>query len=169
MPETVVKHHIWPLKVMFLNRKMPESTQFWWKPKSMFFTCRSKIVALCIVTEYQCDSFRAVGSQISLAISIAQNFRSSIYVLQSTIKWELVTMVCRRQTEKERENWSDVYRTFEQNTYSFWADIQWLLLGWMPPPELSREESWSYQHFGLLCPPSSCQRSALSAHNNTFY
>ena len=32
--------------------------------KSLFLICRLKIVALCIVTECQCDSFRAVGSYI---------------------------------------------------------------------------------------------------------
>ena len=74
MPETVIKHHtwnchktsIWPLKVMFSNRKMPEASDFDENRKSIFLTCRSKIVAFCIVTMYQCDSFRAVGSQISI-------------------------------------------------------------------------------------------------------
>ena len=65
MPEAVIKHHIWPLKIMFSNRKMPEAPDFDEKRKSVFLTCRSKIVALCIVTEYQCDSFWAVGSKMS--------------------------------------------------------------------------------------------------------
>ena len=64
MPETVVKHHDWLLKVMFLNRKMPEAPDFDGNRKSIFFTCRSKIVALCIVTGYQCGLLPAVGSQI---------------------------------------------------------------------------------------------------------
>ena len=64
MPETVIKHHIWPLKVTFSNRIMPEAPDFDENRKSIFLTCRSKIVALRIVTEYQCDLFRVVGSQL---------------------------------------------------------------------------------------------------------
>ena len=33
MPETAVKHNIWPFKVMFLKRKMPEAPNFEKKPK----------------------------------------------------------------------------------------------------------------------------------------
>ena len=54
---------------MFSNRKMPEAPDLDENRKSIFLTCRSKIVTLCIVTEHQCDShftFRAVGSQIIL-------------------------------------------------------------------------------------------------------
>ena len=61
MPETVIKHHIWPLKVIFLNRIMPEAPDSDENQKSIFFTCISKIVTLCIVTEYQCDFFQAVA------------------------------------------------------------------------------------------------------------
>ena len=64
MSETVIKHHIWPLKVMFSNRKMPEAPDFEENRTSILFTCRLKITVLCIVTEYQCDSFQAVGSCI---------------------------------------------------------------------------------------------------------
>ena len=64
MPETVMKDHIWPLKVMFSNRKMREALDFDENRKSIFLTFRSKIVALCIVTESQCDSFRAVESHM---------------------------------------------------------------------------------------------------------
>ena len=64
MPETVIRHHIWPLKVMFLNRIMPEAPNFDENRKSIFLTCRSKIVAFCIVTKYQCNWFRAVGSHM---------------------------------------------------------------------------------------------------------
>ena len=64
MPETVIKHHIWPLKVMFLNRKMPEAPDFDENRKSIFLTCKSKIVALHIVTKYKCNSFQAVGSHM---------------------------------------------------------------------------------------------------------
>ena len=67
MPETVVKHYIWPLKVVFLNRIIPEAPNFEENWKSIFLTSRSKIVTFCIVTEYQCDSFRAVGSHIDLS------------------------------------------------------------------------------------------------------
>ena len=49
---------------MFSNRKMPEAPDFDENRKSIFLTCRSKIVAFCIATEYQCDSFQAVGSHI---------------------------------------------------------------------------------------------------------
>ena len=62
MPETVIKHFIWPLKIMFSNRKMLKAPDFDWK--SIFFTCGSKIVAFCIVTKYRCNSFRAAGSQM---------------------------------------------------------------------------------------------------------
>ena len=64
MAETVINHHIWSLKVMFSNRMMPEAHDFDENRKSTFLTCRSKIVAFCIVTEYQCDSLQAVGSHI---------------------------------------------------------------------------------------------------------
>ena len=64
MPETVIKHHIWPLKVMFWNRKMPEAHDFDENRKSILLTCRSKIIAFCIATEYQWDWFRAVGSHM---------------------------------------------------------------------------------------------------------
>ena len=50
---------------MFSNSVMPEALDFDENRNSLFLTCRSKIVALCIVTEYQCDSFQAVGSQMS--------------------------------------------------------------------------------------------------------
>ena len=63
MPESVIKHHIWPLKVMFSNRKMPEAPDFDENWISIFLTCRSKVISLCVVTEYQCDLFQAVGSQ----------------------------------------------------------------------------------------------------------
>ena len=53
MSETVIKHCVWPLKVMFLNRKMLEAPDLDENWKSIFLTCRSKFVALCIVTEYQ--------------------------------------------------------------------------------------------------------------------
>ena len=43
---------------------MPEAPDFDENQKSIFWTHRSKIITLCIVTEYQCDSFWAVGSQI---------------------------------------------------------------------------------------------------------
>ena len=49
---------------MFSNRKMPEAPDFDENRKSIFSTCRSKIVAFCIVTEYQCDSFWVVGSHL---------------------------------------------------------------------------------------------------------
>ena len=62
MPETVIKHHIWPSKVRFSNRRMPEAPDFDENRKPIFLTRRSKIVVICIVTEYQRDSFRAVGS-----------------------------------------------------------------------------------------------------------
>ena len=64
MPETVIKHRIWPSKVMFSNRKMPEAPDFDENRKSIFLACGSKIVALCNVAEYQCDSFRAIGSHV---------------------------------------------------------------------------------------------------------
>ena len=32
IPETVMKHHIWPLKVVF-EQKNARSTRLWWKPK----------------------------------------------------------------------------------------------------------------------------------------
>ena len=64
MPETVIKHQIWPLKVMFSNRIMPKAPNFDENRKSIFLTCRSKILAFCIVTEYQCNWFRAVGSHM---------------------------------------------------------------------------------------------------------
>ena len=72
LPETVIKHHIWPLKVMFLNRKIPEAPNFDENRKSKFLTHRSKIIALCIVTEYQCDSFQAVGSRIFFPFSCCE-------------------------------------------------------------------------------------------------
>ena len=50
---------------MFSIRIMPEAPDFDENRKSIFLTCTS-IVAFCIVTEYQCDSFRAVGSHICL-------------------------------------------------------------------------------------------------------
>ena len=62
MPETVTKHHVWPLKVTFLNKIMPEAPDFDENWKSICLACRSKIVAFCIVTEYRCNSFWAVGS-----------------------------------------------------------------------------------------------------------
>ena len=65
MPETVIKYHIWPFKVMISYRKMPEGPDFDENWKSIFLTCRSKIITLCIVTEYQCNSFWVVGSHIS--------------------------------------------------------------------------------------------------------
>ena len=64
MPETVIKHHIWPLKVMFLNWTMPEAPDFCENWRSIFLTCRSKIVAHCMVTGYQCETFCAVGSHL---------------------------------------------------------------------------------------------------------
>ena len=51
---------------MFSNRKMPEARDFDENQKSIFLTCRLKIVAFCIVTEHQCDSFQAVGSHLEL-------------------------------------------------------------------------------------------------------
>ena len=78
MPETVIKHGIWPLKVMFLNRKMPEAPYFDDNQKSVFLTCRWKIVALCIVTEYQCESFLVVGSQVPWIQSWLVVFSSSL-------------------------------------------------------------------------------------------
>ena len=56
MPETVIKHHIWPLNIMFSNRKMPEAPDLDENRKSIFLTCISKILTLCIVTKHQCDS-----------------------------------------------------------------------------------------------------------------
>ena len=38
MSETVTKHYIWPLKVMFSNRKMPEASDFDENRKSIFLT-----------------------------------------------------------------------------------------------------------------------------------
>ena len=73
MPVTVIKHHILPLKVVFLNRIMPEAPDFDENQKSMFLTCRSKIIALCIATEYQCNSFWAVGSPFVFFIYILYN------------------------------------------------------------------------------------------------
>ena len=61
MPVTVIKHHIWVLKVMFSHRKMPEASDFDENQTSIFLTCRSKIIAVCIVTEYECHSIQAVG------------------------------------------------------------------------------------------------------------
>ena len=61
MPETVIRHHIWPLKVMFLNRIMPEAPEFDENRKSVFLTCRLKFIAFCVVTKYQCNSFWAEG------------------------------------------------------------------------------------------------------------
>ena len=49
---------------MFLKRKIPEAPDYDENRKSLSLTCRSKIVVLFIVTEYQCDSNRAVGSQM---------------------------------------------------------------------------------------------------------
>ena len=66
MPKTVIKHHIWPLKVMFSHRIMPEAPDFDENQKSIFLTCRSKIVTFRIVTEYQCDSFQAIGSHMCM-------------------------------------------------------------------------------------------------------
>ena len=64
MPETVIKHHIWLPKVMFLNKNLPEAPDFDEKRKSIFLTCRSKIIFLCIATEYQCNWFWAGGSHM---------------------------------------------------------------------------------------------------------
>ena len=50
---------------MFSNRKVPEAPDFDENWKSIFLTRRSKIIALCIVTEYQCDWFWVVRSHIS--------------------------------------------------------------------------------------------------------
>ena len=66
MPETVTKHHIWPSKVMFSHRIMREAPNFDENQKSIFLTCRLKIVTFCIVTEYQCDSFQAIGSHMCM-------------------------------------------------------------------------------------------------------
>ena len=64
MPVTVIKHHIWLLKVMFSHRKMPEASDFDENQTSIFLTCRSKIIFLCIATEYQCNWFWAGGSHM---------------------------------------------------------------------------------------------------------
>ena len=45
-PETVIKHHIWALKIMFSHKKMPEASNFDGNWKSVFLTCRWKIIAL---------------------------------------------------------------------------------------------------------------------------
>ena len=44
---------------------MPEAPDFDENRKSIFFTYKLKIVALCFVTEYQCDSFWAGGSHLN--------------------------------------------------------------------------------------------------------
>ena len=87
MPETVIKHHIWPLKVMSSNRKMPEAPDFDENRKSIFLTCRSKIIAFCIVTEYLCDSFRAVGSHM---IFLHANAHEPRFIISSVgLLWEI--------------------------------------------------------------------------------
>ena len=55
---------------MFSNRKMPEAPDFDENQKLIFLTSRLKIITLCIVAEYQCDSFQAVGSHLSTQVSI---------------------------------------------------------------------------------------------------
>ena len=50
---------------MLSNRKISEAPDFGESRKSIFLTCRSKIITFCIImTEHQCDSFRVVGSQM---------------------------------------------------------------------------------------------------------
>ena len=51
---------------MFSNRILPEAPDFDENRKSIFLTCRLKIVTFCIVIEYQCDSFWVVGSHLSI-------------------------------------------------------------------------------------------------------
>ena len=58
---------------------MPEAPDFDENRKSISLTCRLKIVAFCIVTEYRCDSFRAVGSQ------------SNLFLLDRVHKWHFVS------------------------------------------------------------------------------
>ena len=50
MPEAVIKHHIWPLKVMFSNRIMPRAPNFDQNRKSIFLTSRLKIIAFWLIS-----------------------------------------------------------------------------------------------------------------------
>ena len=69
---------------MFSNRKMPEAPDFDENQKSIFLTCRSKIAALCVVTEYQCDSFPAVGSHI-----LTENPCTNFKIMSDRVLWQI--------------------------------------------------------------------------------
>ena len=81
---------------MFLNRKTPEAPDFDENRKSIDLICRSKIVELCIVTEYQCDSFRAVGSQIRSDTGV-RKLRSAYCPKTDGLAW------CEKKTRKKRK------------------------------------------------------------------
>ena len=70
------------MKSNVFKQKNTETPDFDENRKSIFLTCRSKIIAPSIVTKYQCDSFRAVGSHSgriairSLQMEIFTRFRA---------------------------------------------------------------------------------------------
>ena len=133
MPETVIKHHIWPLKVMFSNRKMPEAPNFDEEPKSIFLTCRSKIVAFCIVTKYHCNSFRATGSYIVMmyTVPIALWKRTLYWVNEPHIKIQSWCIQYLIHFEKGLYISHNVHSTYFTLKYNFvlseWA-VQLLIL-----------------------------------------
>ena len=67
MPETHKTSDLTIKNNVFKQKKQtPEAPDFDENRKSIFLTCRLKIIAPCIATEYQYDSFQALGSHTAV-------------------------------------------------------------------------------------------------------
>ena len=109
MPETVIKHHIWPLKSIGFEQNNAWSTQFWWKPKINIFYMQ--IENHCIL---YCDwvsvrlisgvrvAFNARGGAVLSSSRLrVQSFQKSVCLFLS-LGWDIVCLHIPLFWEKKR-------------------------------------------------------------------